>query len=141
MRSGFRPELVLLTVLLGLVAPGGASADCHHGVGGEIRRTIRRQMNRFVACYEAELGRQPWLRGRTVTELVIDADGGVFETKLAESTLANARMESCVLDVFRGLEFPARMDEGRRVLVRYPLVFALAEAAEHVTVPIPASAP
>ncbi len=63
----------------------------------------------------------PQLRGRVVVRLVIAADGTVAKAEDAGSTLPDANVIACVLDVFRALVF-AKPADGTLTAV-YPFQF------------------
>jgi hypothetical protein len=72
-----------------------------------VRRVVERHLGELRTCYEAELLRSPELRGRVVVSFIIAADGRVQAAATANSTVANARVEACIAQALRGLEFPA----------------------------------
>jgi hypothetical protein len=72
-------------------------------------------------CYEAALLRAPDLWGEVVAELELDATGAVSESSVYLTTVADDALVACVLEVARGIRFPAPPQAGLRV--RYPWVF------------------
>jgi hypothetical protein len=87
-----------------------------------IQRVVRANEGRFRACYERGLDRQPGLRGRVATKLVIARDGSVPVAVDAGSDLPDGAVVSCIARAFESLSFPP--PEDGVVTVVYP--FALA---------------
>ncbi|MBN8614177.1 MAG: AgmX/PglI C-terminal domain-containing protein, partial [Deltaproteobacteria bacterium] len=86
-----------------------------------IRRVIRRHINEVRFCYEQELAQRPDLAGRVTVSFIISATGAVQTASVANTTLNNARVETCVAGAVRRWTFPAP-DGGGAVLVNYPFV-------------------
>lgn len=72
-------------------------------------------------CYEAGLARDTELTGMIQVRFVIDRDGRVSSARLDDNTLPDCEAALCMLEVYRGLEFPE--PDGGRVTVVYPLTF------------------
>lgn len=53
---------------------------------------------------------------------IIDTDGTVKQPRPAGADVADARVEACVVESFRGLQFP--QPEGGTVTVVYPITFS-----------------
>jgi len=86
-----------------------------------IRRIIRRHVNEVKYCYQQELTNHPSLGGRVVVQFTIAASGQVIASVLQNSTLGNARVESCIVQAVRRWEFPYPLGGGL-VIVSYPFV-------------------
>ena len=86
-----------------------------------IRRIIHRHINEIRYCYEQELTRFPGLGGRVMVQFTIAGTGQVIASVLQNSTLANARVESCVVQAVKRWEFPAPVGGGLAI-VSYPFV-------------------
>ena len=76
-----------------------------------LKKVIDRQGRRIRACYRAQLRRQLDLEagltaGRVVIHLVVSRDGAVQEGRIKSSTLKNERVERCIENVVRKLDFP-----------------------------------
>jgi len=117
---------------LGLSGTGGPSATTPRVVAGSadvrgslsrevIRRVIRRHLNEVRFCYEQGLGHSPELAGRVTVSFVISPTGAVVTSTVAESTLGNAAVESCIAQAVRRWAFPAP-EGGGIVMVTYPFV-------------------
>jgi hypothetical protein len=111
----------------GETEPGGATTT--PGVTGEgeeslppevIRRVVRSHYDKVRACYTAGLGRDPNLRGRVVVKFAIATNGSVSSVSNGGGDLPDPTAIGCVLQVFRGMTFPAPK---KLVTVSYPLVF------------------
>lgn len=109
-------------------ASSGCSADVHGSMSKEsIRRVIQRHMNEVRFCYEEGLRKQPDLAGRVQVSFMISPSGVVTSATVADSSLHNAQVESCVAQAARRWTFPAP-DGGGYVAVRYP--FLLEQAGQ-----------
>lgn len=91
-----------------------------------IRRVIRRHINEVRFCYEQELGNRPDLAGRVTVAFIISPTGSVSSANVANTTLSNARVESCITTAVRRWTFPAP-DGGGIVGVNYPFVLESSE--------------
>lgn len=96
-------------------------------VQGQIDRdavaaVINEHVGEMRGCYERALLRDPNVGGGKVSlEWTIAADGSVAEVRTKSSTLRNAAVVSCLLDLVRGLRFPK--PQGGVVIVGYPILF------------------
>ena len=88
-----------------------------------IQRVIRENRRGVVACYNAELQRDPDLEGRVVVSFVIAPSGAVAGATIRESTLGSSAVEDCVARRFRQMRFPEPRGGGT-VNVNYPFTFA-----------------
>jgi hypothetical protein len=114
-----------------------------------IQGVIQKNFKQLYACYEEGLSRNPKLRGKIVLRFVVAPAGNVSEVaaidqgrlpqgsqveslggrggreagKLgAERFISDTTVTSCVLEAYRGFQFPK--PEGGPVKVIYPLVFS-----------------
>lgn len=84
------------------------SAPTGRGLNPEqIRTVVLAKALDFQGCFEAELARSPELKGEVTVAFTVAPDGSVEEARVISSSLGNAAVESCMLDVFRKLEFPS----------------------------------
>jgi metallo-beta-lactamase class B len=107
-----------------------------HGDTGDpakelIRRIIRPHINEVKSCYERELSLKPVRAGKIRVQFTIAPSGQVVASSLAGSTLGNARVESCTVDVVRRWQFPKPLGGGF-VVINYPFVFTPAEVTRLV---------
>ena len=86
-----------------------------------IQRTVRQSFAKYHACYDAELAKDPTLRGRVSVAFTIDKSGTPTAVKSEASDLPNKEVIACVTKVFEGLSFPS--PGGGTVSVVYPLSF------------------
>ena len=85
-----------------------------------IRRTVRRHVNEVRFCYEQELAQRSDLAGRVTVSFIISMSGAVQTAAVSNSTLGNARVESCIVQAVHRWTFPE--PEGGLVGVTYPFV-------------------
>lgn len=90
-----------------------------------IQKIVRARFDRYRACYEAGLARDPTLTGRVSIRFVIGRDGNVSEVRSAGSSLRDEAVIACVEQSFAGLMFP--QPEGGIVTVVYPIMFSPAD--------------
>jgi TonB family protein len=86
-----------------------------------IRRVVRRHINEVKFCYEQQLNARPDLQGRVTTRFVISPTGSVQSAMVANSSLRNEAVESCIVRAVRRWTFPAP-DGGGVVVVNYPFL-------------------
>jgi len=86
----------------------------------EIRAVVRANYDRVRPCYEAGLARDPKLAGRVGIRFVIERDGKVSSTRVADCTLPDCAVARCVRDELKSLTFPE--PEGGIVSAVYPLM-------------------
>jgi hypothetical protein len=85
----------------------------------QISRVVHARSGAFRACYESAAARDPKLQGGVTVSFSVSPAGSVT-ARIANSSLANARVESCVLRMFNRLRFPAAE---RATSANWPLVF------------------
>ncbi|WP_437850370.1 AgmX/PglI C-terminal domain-containing protein [Sorangium sp. So ce363] len=85
-------------------------------------RIVRQRFDRYRACYELGLHHDQSLKGRVTVSFTIDPRGAAVKARDDGSDLPYQVTVSCVVDAFKGLNFPA--PEGGSVDVVYSLVFA-----------------
>ncbi len=109
----------------GSAASGGELRPQKNGpLAGDILDSVMKPaVPRFTACYDAQARKEPSLAGDVVIRFTIGADGTTRNAKVKQSTLGNAKVESCMVDVAKKLKFPA--ERGRKdTRVIYPFRFA-----------------
>jgi hypothetical protein len=85
----------------------------------QISRVVHARSGAFRACYESAAARDPRLQGGITVSFSVSPAGSVT-ARIANSSLANARVESCVLRMFNRLRFPVAE---RATSANWPLVF------------------
>ena len=88
-----------------------------------VRRTIRLSIHPIRTCYQRRLPSMPDLAGGVTARFAVGPDGSVAGASIASSTLSDDAVESCILDVIRGIRFPPPAGGGT-VLVLYPFAFS-----------------
>ena len=94
----------------------------------DIKRVINTHSAAIRLCYERALnGGRPNLQGKVDLHFIIGAAGRVLTADIDKrsSTLVDAEVESCILDVSRAMVFPEPTGGGI-VEVHYPFVFKAA---------------
>ncbi|MGZ3452084.1 MAG: AgmX/PglI C-terminal domain-containing protein [Polyangiales bacterium] len=89
-----------------------------------VKRIVRANFPRFRACYEQGLRHDEKMHGVVAVTMTIDATGAVERADLdtVKSTLADAKVRSCIVGVYRTLSFLE--PEGGKVTVLYPIDFS-----------------
>ncbi|WP_224246229.1 adventurous gliding motility protein GltG [Hyalangium gracile] len=87
-----------------------------------IRQVIQRNRSQIRFCYESQLTKYPKLAGKVAVKFVINAEGRVVSSEVAQSTASNAELESCVAGRVRTWQFP-KPKGGGVVIVTYPFIF------------------
>ncbi|HWO14776.1 MAG TPA: AgmX/PglI C-terminal domain-containing protein, partial [Polyangiaceae bacterium] len=85
----------------------------------QIARVVRARSGAFRACYESAAARDPKLQGGITVSFTVSPAGEVT-ARIASSSLANPRVESCVLRMFNRLHFPGA---DKPTNANWPLVF------------------
>lgn len=85
----------------------------------QIARVVRARAGAFRACYESAAARDPKLQGGVTVNFTVSTSGAVT-ARIANSSLANPRVESCVLRMFNRLQFPSA---DKPTSANWPLVF------------------
>jgi hypothetical protein len=85
----------------------------------QISRVVRARAGAFRACYESAAARDPKLQGGITVSFTVSPTGSV-NARIANSSLANPRVESCVLRMFNRLSFPSA---DKPTSANWPLVF------------------
>lgn len=88
-----------------------------------VRRIVRAHINEVRSCYNAGLAKNPKLAGRVVIDFVIISTGKVRDAKVAESTLSDANVGTCIERALERWTFP-KPRGGGEVGVSYPFVLS-----------------
>lgn len=73
----------------------------------QVDAAAAKRLGRVKRCYEKALDLSPRSYGTIGVGFRIAPDGSVTERFVALSTLADPALESCILDAFEGVRFPA----------------------------------
>jgi hypothetical protein len=87
-----------------------------------IRRIVREHAGQIRYCYESELTRTPGIFGKIVMKWVINGEGRVMQSQVAETQMKNANVENCLATKIKTWTFP-KPKGGGMVVVNYPFVF------------------
>ena len=85
-----------------------------------IRRVIRANLAGVRGCYERALTSAPNIEGKVSVKFTIGLEGNVPSSALAQSSVGNAQLESCVVERMRMLQFPRSRGVA---VVTYPFIF------------------
>jgi TonB family protein len=83
---------------------------------------VRSHKGAIQDCYEAELKKNPKLKGKIVMRFTITPDGTTDGVVVEENSLSGDEVASCASEVIQRWTFPIRPREP--VPVAYPFVFA-----------------
>jgi len=86
----------------------------------EIQSVVRSARGKQRACYHALLERTPAAEGNVTVGFTIEGDGSVHAAQVNDenTTIEDAALRSCMLDVFSGMKFPST---GESTSVNYPI--------------------
>jgi hypothetical protein len=87
----------------------------------QINRVVQANRAAIKYCFEGGLQRNPRLSGSVNAAFRIDRKGAVSTTRVAKSTLADPKVESCILRQIARWKFPE--PDGGEVDVVYPFLF------------------
>jgi hypothetical protein len=87
-----------------------------------IRRIVREHAGQIKYCYEKELTRTPGIYGKIVMKWVINGEGKVTQSAVAETQMKNSNVEGCLATKIKTWVFP-KPKGGGIVVVNYPFVF------------------
>lgn len=90
-----------------------------------VLKVVRKHQNEIRYCYESELQKHPELGGKITVEWTIGSSGAVESAAVAESGLANANVEACIVQRIRRWNFP-EPPGGQEVAITFPWVFQVA---------------
>lgn len=86
-----------------------------------LARFIKARLSAIQACYEAQLKRNPSLRGKIVVRFTIGSNGRVGDVEIDENQMGNDEVASCIRAKIRAWTTPFKPDGD--ATVSYPFVF------------------
>lgn len=102
---------------------GGGTTKVAGGLDRDIIESyIRRRLDRIRLCYERQLNFSPKLSGKILVRFAIGKTGQVMSSSIAEDTMKNENVRSCILSEVKSWSFPPP-EGGTLVNVDYPFVF------------------
>ncbi|MGB0646201.1 MAG: AgmX/PglI C-terminal domain-containing protein [Bradymonadia bacterium] len=89
----------------------------------DITKRVGAKQRSITRCYEKALMSNPELSGKVTVQWTVALDGRVkrSNTRIAASTLGNAKVEGCMIRVVNRLKFSK--PEGGECVIRFPFVF------------------
>jgi hypothetical protein len=105
-------------------ASGDGSASGDSRTMASIAALVKAHRKEARACYEKGLKQVPGLKGDVVVHFTLKPSGQVKQMDLNRdrSTITEASVVTCVLDVVRAIEFP-KSSKGMEATVNYPFNF------------------
>ena len=119
-----------LAFRLGICAPllvlAACSSSSKRSFPDSVDKTIENNQSEFDKCYDSEMKRKrdtdPAPVGRITMGFTVSPQGKVTESNVISSEVGNMRLEKCVQESLRRLQFP-KNDEGRLIQTTYPFDF------------------
>jgi len=116
---------------------GIARADDQPLSAQEVRKTVEAHLGAIKGCISKEAPSGP--TGKIVVHYFILPSGKVDKPGVQESTTTNAKLDRCIVDVFRGLQF-AQPRGGATMEQLYPLQFTAPKPVGDLAPPLVAAA-
>ena len=88
-----------------------------------IRRIVRAHINDVRSCYKRGLTKNPNLMGRVAVKFTIAGGGAVESAEVAESSVSDVDVGTCMAKAVRRWKFPKSKD-GKSVSVVYPFTLS-----------------
>lgn len=88
-----------------------------------VEAVLKRNLAQIRYCYQRELTKIPTLAGRISIRFTIAPDGSVSAAEVAESTMDNQLVPTCLTGRFMRFMFPAPRDH-KPVTVTWPITFS-----------------
>ncbi|MDF1565591.1 MAG: AgmX/PglI C-terminal domain-containing protein [Deltaproteobacteria bacterium] len=106
----------------GRITSGRMEVESTEVDAGSINRFIKVRMKSIISCYEAELKRNPALKGKLLIRITISRRGTVADIEIERDTLGSATVVNCVRNRIRPWRFPVKPEEDTAVSI--PFIFA-----------------
>ncbi len=88
----------------------------------QVEEAVANHWSQVRSCYETALGRKSGIQGKMLLSFIIGKTGKVDGIRIAESTIADNKLENCLVHQVRNWIFPTPTSEDH-VSVSYPFVF------------------
>lgn len=99
-----------------------AKAEVQGSIDHElVRRIVRAHIGELRNCYDRGLLGDPNLKGRVNVRFTVGSDGKIVAAELAEDTLGDPKVGTCIVTAVKRWEFPKFA--GGTVIINYPFVF------------------
>ena len=128
-----RKAVQAIAIVAGSASAGAQAAPVATGIEvrgalekDAVERVVAEHINEVKWCYEQERAKNPTLRGRVSVQFTVAQTGGVSDSKVQSSTIANPALEACVSRCPRRWQFPKPKD-GQPATVTYPFELPLGE--------------
>ena len=93
----------------------------------QVAKVISQHLGLIRRCYERGLQVSPSLKGRVITQFIINGQGRVFAARIPSSTLNSKIVENCIANHLVRWQFPKPTD-GVNVRVKHPFALRRAKA-------------
>jgi TonB family protein len=97
------------------------AGSTHQLSAQEVQHVVSTHRASIRACYDPESWRNPSLSGKVTLQLSVKGDGSVDGARVAQSTLGNSVVESCMVKDVTRWRFPAANGESNLTV---PFVFS-----------------
>lgn len=87
----------------------------------DIRKVVSAKAARIKYCYERQLQQNPQLKGKISVQWKIGLDGQVKSASVANSTMGNRAVASCIVRAVKRMRFA--QPDGGICIISYPFVF------------------
>src|SRR5262245_3560179 len=89
--------------------------------GKAVKYALEKAQPKIHSCYAPELAKNKNLAGTVKAKWQIDEDGHTSDASVVESSMKNANVETCLLNVIGRLKFAK--PKGGPVVITYPFNF------------------
>jgi hypothetical protein len=104
-----------------VAAGGGGCGTCSGEVPPQLRSALASAANSARGCYERALRQNAMLQGKMLVSVKVGTHGNSCSANLVSDSLGDPSVATCVLQKFRGGQFPA--PKGGCAEVNVPISF------------------
>ncbi len=117
------PEAGVVTLSKALMLGSQGMSDAARDAAADaFVSSFEQGLHHFRRCYAAGLARDPGVAGTIDVDVVLEADGSIYEVKLVANDLGDAAMVRCVRRAFHRLDYQPLAD-GQYFSVTAPIRF------------------